>query len=92
MTKTKKSAVSTLLVLLALALCLAFHAAPAHADGYTLNAITIRKPKTPPRDPPTPSRLWRNSMTRPRRPTPRSRASKQAGDCLFGQPPVLYSE
>lgn len=27
-----------LLVLLALALCLTFHAAPAHADGYTRNA------------------------------------------------------
>ena len=38
MTKTKKTAVSMLFVLLALAVCLAFHAAPAHADGYTLNA------------------------------------------------------
>ena len=38
MTKTKKSAVSMILVLLALALCLAFHAAPAHAAEYTRNA------------------------------------------------------
>jgi len=38
MTKTKKTAVSMLFVLLALAVCLKFHAAPAHADGYTLNA------------------------------------------------------
>ena len=38
MTKTKKSAASTLFVLLALALCLAFHAAPAHAAEYTRDA------------------------------------------------------
>ena len=38
MTKVKKSAVSTLLILAALALCLVFHAAPAHASEYTRSA------------------------------------------------------
>ena len=38
MTKTKKTAVSMLFVLLALAVCLALHAAPAHAAEYTREA------------------------------------------------------
>ena len=38
MTKTRKAAVSMLLVLMALAACLACHAAPAHAASYTREA------------------------------------------------------
>ena len=38
MTKIRRSACTMLLVLIAFAVCLMFHAAPAHADGYTRNA------------------------------------------------------
>lgn len=40
MVKTKQSALSLFLVLMALAVCFAFHAAPAHADMYTLDAAS----------------------------------------------------
>ena len=38
MKQIRKPAVSMLFMLMVLAVCLAFHAAPAHADGYTLEA------------------------------------------------------
>lgn len=41
MVKMKPSAVSLFLVLMALAVCFAFHAAPAHAGTYTLDAALI---------------------------------------------------
>ena len=41
MTKIRRPACNMLLVLIALALCLMFHAVPAHAEGYTRPA-TLR--------------------------------------------------